>query len=358
MISTIFLELTNYCNMNCEFCADHLMTRPRGCMNLDLAKSVIDQLKKIDFKGTLITSLMGEPLIHPNFKEILNYSISSGIKTNVITNFLLVQKKITIKELLSAGIDTLCLSYQTPDKNSFLMRHTKVPFDEYFNKLEEIISFARDNYHKTNRIEIHILQSLYNYLNVEIVNDYSLIESSIIELCDVLNFNPLKSSNRKFGRKDLTKALKSFQRGKQYLDTFEIQIGSGIYAVLKRANTWANCLVPKDCEIEPKERTSCGFFNNTLGILWDGKCTVCCQDFNGSIYIGNAASKPIKDIIMGDRLTYFREKNKKSQLCIDYCKNCKGIIKRDAHNFSIIKNHGLMNKAFQLANRIKVKLNN
>lgn len=72
MISTVFLELTNHCNMNCDFCANHLITRPRGYMPIELAKSVIDQLKEMKFKGFLITSLMGEPLMHPNFKEILH----------------------------------------------------------------------------------------------------------------------------------------------------------------------------------------------------------------------------------------------------------------------------------------------
>lgn len=57
-------------------------------MSIKLAKNVIDQLKEMNFEGSLVTSLMGEPLLHPNFKEILRYSIESGIKTNVITNFL------------------------------------------------------------------------------------------------------------------------------------------------------------------------------------------------------------------------------------------------------------------------------
>jgi MoaA/NifB/PqqE/SkfB family radical SAM enzyme len=324
-------------------------------MELTLAKSVIDQLKEMDFKGSLITSLMGEPLLHPNFNEIVKYSIDSGIKTNVITNFLLVQKKISIKELLNKGIDTLCLSYQTPNKETFKTRRIKMPFDEYFNKLREIITYARDNNHRTNRIEIHILQSLHNYLNVEIVNDYRLIESGIIDLFNIFYSNSLE---KKFDKKVLNKALKKFRRGKQYLDTFEINIGSGIYAVLKRANTWANNLIPEGCEVKPKERGNCGFFNNTLGIYWDGRCTLCCQDFDGAIYVGNAGSKTLKDILTGDKLVDMQERNEKGQLSNDYCKICKGSISREQRDISIIKSHGLINSGFKLANRIKVKMQN
>jgi MoaA/NifB/PqqE/SkfB family radical SAM enzyme len=298
---------------------------------------------------------MGEPLLHPNFSEILKYAIDSGLKTNVITNFLLIEKRISIEELLNAGIDTLCLSYQTPDKDTFKTRRVKVSFDEYFNKLKEIIIYARDHNHKTNRIEIHILQSLHNRLNVEIVNDYSLIESGIMELFNVFHSNSLK---QKFDEKALKKALNKFRRGKQYLDTYEINIGSGIYAVLKRANTWANNLIPEGCEVQPKERGNCGFFNNTLGIYWDGKCTVCCQDFDGSIYLGDAGSEALKDIITGDILADMQERNKKGDLTNDYCKICKGSISRDEHDISIIKNHGLINSGFKLANRIKIKIKN
>lgn len=73
--------------MNCDFCANHLMTRPRGYMSSDMAKNIIDQLHQMNFKGSLITSLMGEPLLHPNFTEIVKYSIDIGINTKVITNF-------------------------------------------------------------------------------------------------------------------------------------------------------------------------------------------------------------------------------------------------------------------------------
>jgi len=356
MLSTVFLELTNHCNMNCEFCANHLMSRPRGYMPLDLAKSIIDQLRQMNFKGSLIKSLMGEPLLHPNFKEILKYSIDKGIKSNVITNFLAVPERVSIEKLLTSGIDTLCLSYQTPNQHTFQTRRTKLKFDEYFKKLKMIISYARDNNINTNRIEIHILHSLYNYLNVEVVNDDRLIESAILKLCDILYPDNSKFSKQKFDEKNIIKAVKKFRQGKQYLDTFEIKIGSRIYVVLKRANTWANRLIPEGCEVEPKNRGNCGFFHNSLGILWDGNCTVCCQDFNGSIYVGDAKTTSIADINTGKRLTGMRELEKKGQLESDYCHLCKGTIKRNGRKFSIIKNHGLINKGFKLANQIKVKL--
>jgi|GEM_PF-1944236 len=356
MISTVFLELTNHCNMNCDFCASRLMTRPRGYMPVKLAKSVIDQLKELNFRGSLITSLMGEPLLHPNFKEIIKYSIKSGIKTNVITNFLLVPERIQTEELLTSGIDILCLSYQTPDVTTFTSRGSKILFEKYFNKLKEILIFIRDNPINTHRIEIHILHTFYNFLNVEIINDYSLIESVALELFNILYPRNSDMSRTVLDKTMITRSIKKFKRGKQYLDTFEIKIGSGVYIVLKRANTWANYLIPKDCTVSPQKRGHCSFFYSALGVLWDGRCTVCCQDFDGQIFVGNANLSPIENIWKSKRLMKIREMEKKGLMVNKFCQACKGKIEKNGHEFSIVKKQGWMNKFFQLANRAKVKL--
>lgn len=342
--------------MDCDFCADHLMTRPRGCMSVELAKNIIDQLNKMKFKGSLITSLMGEPLIHPNFKEILKYSIEKGIKTTVITNFLLVPEKISTKELLTAGINTLCLSYQTPNKESFATRKSKISFEKYFNKLQDILIFTRDNQINTRRIEIHLLQSFYNYLNVEVINDYSLIESAVLKLCNILNQRDSYKPNET--REKVARSVKQFRRGKQYLDTFDIQIGKNIYVVLKRANTWANSLIPEECTVLPSDKGHCGFFRSTLGVLWNGRCTVCCQDFDGQIFVGDASLYSIDDILKSERMTKMRELERKGLLVNELCQECKGNIQKNGHLFLIIKNNGWMNKYFQSVNRIKVKLIN
>ena len=355
MVSTVFLELTNHCNMNCDFCTNHLMTRQKGFMKADLAKRIIDQLKEMRFKGKLITSLMGEPLLHQNFVEILKYSIKNGIKTNVITNYSLVPERISIEELLNAGIETLCLSYQTPDKDTFETRRIKILFEDYFKKLKEILIFAKNKKINTNRIEIHILQSLHNYLNVETVNNYDLIESAILNLQKILYFDFENSKHSDFNKGITINAIRNFKRGNQYQDAYEIQISPKIYAVLKRANTWANCLLPEGCEVEPKIEGHCGFFKSSLGILWNGQCTVCCQDFNGAINIGNVNSNSINKILESKTLMKMRQRENRGQLIHAYCQRCKGMIRKNGKKYSIIKKHGIINNGYNLVNRIRNK---
>ena len=108
--------------------------------------------------------------------------------------------------------------------------------------------------------------------------------------------------------------------------------------------------------VEPNKKGACGFFDSSFGILWDGKCTVCCQDFNGSIFIGDVKTSPIKKIINGDLLNNMRKMEKKSQLVNKYCQVYKGTIMKDSQKISIIKDHGLLSKTFRFANRVKLKI--
>jgi wyosine [tRNA(Phe)-imidazoG37] synthetase (radical SAM superfamily) len=355
MFSTVFLELTNNCNMNCDFCANQLMKRKRGFISVKLAKNVINQLKEMHFNGSLITSLMGEPLLHPEFMRILQYSIDSGITTNVITNFSLVPNNISITELLNAGIDILHLSYQTPNEETFYSRHSRFSYADYREKLFNFLAHIRDNAVQTRVIEIHILHSFYNYLNIEVVDDYSLIESTALELAYLL-YPTNTTTKTEALRKQILKSVRSFRRGKQYLDTYKIELSPKIHLVFKRANTWANHLIPEGCIVSPRNKGTCAFFESLLGVFWDGRCTVCCLDFDGEIFIGDARSNTLQEIWYGKRVSYMRALNKKGLLSNNYCQSCKGRICRNNKVFSLIKDHGFANNIWQLLNRIRRNL--
>lgn len=350
MVRTVFLELTNYCNMNCLFCADHLLTRQRGYMDKELAKKVIDQLGQTCFSGNLITSLMGEPLLHRDFIEILDYSFTAGITTNVITNFLMVPERILPSRLLNLGIDTLCLSYQTPDEESYRQRRTKIPFESYYAKLKEILECVKRDNIRTRRVEIHLLQSFYNYLNVEVLNSQTLVEKSITDIYQILEpqVNRLPAKIRK--------RIRRFHLGHDYKDSYNIQIAPHVFVVLKRANTWANRLVPNEFKIVPSLKGDCEFFNSSLGVYWDGRCTVCCQDFNGEILIGDLNRESLKDVLNSPYRKRMQQNGEKRILINNFCKVCKGTSEKDGQNISIVKRRGIFKKLTQLSVRAKEKI--
>jgi len=104
-LQSVALELTNHCNLNCSICwsQNPVLYPPRdaGFMKLTLFKSIIDQLAADPdiqrVKPWLSLSYGGESLLHPQFKELLEYASSKGIfRLQLITNGILLKQHIPL----------------------------------------------------------------------------------------------------------------------------------------------------------------------------------------------------------------------------------------------------------------------
>jgi radical SAM protein with 4Fe4S-binding SPASM domain len=73
-LTTVYLELTNDCNLNCKMCPFRLDPRKTGYMSWSLFTSCVNQLSKIGLKN-LWLHFGGESLLHPNFKDCMKYAI-------------------------------------------------------------------------------------------------------------------------------------------------------------------------------------------------------------------------------------------------------------------------------------------
>ncbi len=150
--------------------------------------------------------------------------------------------------------------------------------------------------------------------------------------------------------------IDKFFQGNQYLDTFYIPLTSNISIVLKRANTWKNSLLPGDCSVIPKISGHYNYFSTSLGILWDGRVTVCCQDFDAQLIIGDVTKNSIMEVIKSKKISKMRSMEKKGILVDKHCQICKGKIQRNGQNFRMIKPQPLINRIYELINRINVRL--
>lgn len=83
-ISTASFHITKSCNFKCRFCYATFKDIPTKTMSLSEGQTIILKLyqhglQKITFAG-------GEPLLHPNLKELIIYAKSIGLTTSIITN--------------------------------------------------------------------------------------------------------------------------------------------------------------------------------------------------------------------------------------------------------------------------------
>ncbi|KXS48361.1 MAG: radical SAM protein, partial [Halanaerobium sp. T82-1] len=80
-----------------------------GFMEMETYYKLIEELK--DFKGLEKISFwgIGEPLFHPEIAEMIELASELGVKTQMITNGLLLDQN-KAEALLEAGLDSLVVS--------------------------------------------------------------------------------------------------------------------------------------------------------------------------------------------------------------------------------------------------------
>ena len=120
-LQRVHIELTNICDFNCIFCPKSEMKRPYGYMETDLAKSLISEIGSKGIAEKITFHVMGEPTLHKDFFEILDFAQKEGVKVGLTTNGAGLGGKVG-KKLLDYDLHQIDISLQTPDAHSFDLR--------------------------------------------------------------------------------------------------------------------------------------------------------------------------------------------------------------------------------------------
>lgn len=114
----VTLELTNSCNLNCVFCPRRVMAKHLGFLDIDLAKRLIDEMAE-HLPVSVVPFFRGEPLLHPNWDEILLYMKQRGLgPIQLTTNATLMDEEVAGK-LIDIGVDFVSFSLDTLDVEKY-----------------------------------------------------------------------------------------------------------------------------------------------------------------------------------------------------------------------------------------------
>jgi organic radical activating enzyme len=108
------VEISSACNMKCPMCytiTDEFKGKvKKQFMDLDLFKKIINECAEHGVYSIRI-SLRGEPFIHKNVTEMIDYAKKKGIKeVSSLTNNLALNPRF-FRELMKAGLDWLTISF-------------------------------------------------------------------------------------------------------------------------------------------------------------------------------------------------------------------------------------------------------
>lgn len=255
----IYVEITNVCNLHCTFCSEN--KRNSGFMPVSLFTEVI---KKIHIHTNYIyLHVKGEPLLHPNLSEILDFCNEYKLYVVLVTNGTLIREKgdilLTKPALKQINISLHCITELQAYTNK----------KDYINS---IISFTKQVIAQSN---ITISLRLWN-IEKEKLNNHAD------------NQEILKSIEHEFAPD--SNLIQMVIPGKG------LKLHERLYINSDFEFSWPSIDSPYD-----NPNGFCYGLRDQLAVLFDGTIVPCCLDADGIINLGNIQENEIQQIITSDR---------------------------------------------------------
>lgn len=307
----IFIDPSDKCNFRCKFCPTgnvELMKNTKGrnfgIINFDLYKKIIDDLKDFDNKIKVIRLYKdGEPLLNPNFPDMIKYAKDSGSveRVDTTTNASLLTKDLS-KKIINAGLDRINISIEGMNPKQYL-DFSRVKLN--FNKLVENIAFFYEN---RNQCEMIIK------INGDIITENQKEEFYNIfgDIADGVNIESVMSCWPEFE-----------------LDNINVNYDRGIYGN------------------DIKEAIVCPYVFYSMSVNSSGVASACYLDWERKLIIGDTNKESIKVIwnskAMNDLRKLFLMKQRKNH---PICKDCGQLT------------HGMPDNIDDYAEELLEKINN
>lgn len=107
------VEVSNFCNLKCNYCPHPIQKREKGNMSFDTFKKVIELTKKCK-QNQLYLHNFGEPLLNPLLENFIIYANENGIECSFYTNGIGLSSK-RLLSLCNAGLKKISISNHTPN---------------------------------------------------------------------------------------------------------------------------------------------------------------------------------------------------------------------------------------------------
>lgn len=284
MFKKVYLEISNICNVQCSFCP--VVDKDKKLMDLVEFESILKEVAPLT--EIICLHLLGEPLAHPRFSEILDICERYNTQIDLTTNGILI-RRYRERILNSRSIRQVNFSIQA-FKDNFPDRDLE-PF------LLPIIEFTKSAH--ALRPELYINFRLWNQQSNDSDNEevFLKIES---------HFNVTINRNIETG------AIKSKR------------IWNRLYLHFDSRFEWPSFSLPHQ-----STRGRCHGTVNHIGIHADGTVVPCCLDKSGVINLGNVKEQPLQEILNSERFLNMRDGFLKGVRVESFCQHCSFINRFD-----------------------------
>jgi radical SAM protein with 4Fe4S-binding SPASM domain len=283
-----YIEISNICNLQCTFCPE--VERDKKILSSEQFRKILKQV--VPHTDQVCLHLMGEPLAHPEFEQILQICNEEKAVIHLTTNGTFLSK-FGFETFLNAP----CLRQINFSLHSFRDNYPDKDVRPY---LFDILQFSKEAL--TQRPELYINYRLWNLPsttgskveNQDIIDHITeFFQISVNERVDVA----LNKSKNLLGR---------------------------IYFHFDTRFDW-----PSFNDPIRSEHGFCHALSQQIGIHADGTVVPCCFDKEAGIPLGNVLEQSFEEVLNSPRLKKIREGFQKHKLVEDLCQRCTYITRFD-----------------------------
>jgi MoaA/NifB/PqqE/SkfB family radical SAM enzyme len=250
------IEPTSICNFRCVFCyqTDLAFTKPKnghmGLMSLDLFKQVVDEAEGRCEAVTLASR--GEPTLHKQFAEMLDYLAGKFLAIKVNTNASMLDEE-KCHAILAAGVQTLVFSADAASEPLYSQLRVR-------GNLEEVLANVR---------------LFHDIREKHYPGSRTITRVSGVKFSEEQDFDELESFWH-----DLVDQV-----------------------ALVKYNPWENTYEQPVNDID----TPCSEYWRRTFVLWDGTMNPCDTDYMATLSPGNVGDASVGEIWQGERYENLRK---------------------------------------------------
>lgn len=236
------IESTNLCNAKCVFCPRDEMHRRQGVMDMDLYRKIVDECVTLGITHLRVHNY-GEPFLDKQLVEKVRYAKERGIaEVGMISNGSLIFEDIA-QGMIDAGLDAINISVDASGKEVFESTRLNLEYDTVIQNIETLVRLRK----ASGRVRPKLILSFVRQNN-------SVDEQQFIEhwrkIADKVHITDL--------------------------------------------HNWAGTLNATSDVNYP-----CYRMWQTFTVLWDGRVSLCCADFDGRHILGDLRTSSIADVWNG-----------------------------------------------------------
>lgn len=255
-----FIDPINICNLRCPLCptGKGVLARPRGRLKLEDLKRIVDEIAPFAYRIELYN--WGEPFLHPDIFEMIEYIGQYRISTGLSSNLNHMNPQMAEK-LVNSGLNQILVSIDGATQQSYEIYRRNGKLDVVLKNLELIIN-TKIKFHRSNPFIIwRMLVGRHNEHEVEIV----------------------RKKAKEIG-------VDSFTTGSLYVNTNDPEQIEQWVPLNPKYNPYSK----KDHSIE--NTWDCNDLWESMVINWDGGIAPCCWLHDSQFDFGNVSTETIREV--------------------------------------------------------------